>query len=148
GPAQLLIVDIDHFKRINDTHGHAAGDAVLCQVADRLRAAVRQGDLVCRMGGEEFVVICLDTEDAGATRLAERLRAAVESMAVPVGGRQETIRCTVTIGVSQTFAGGEALDRALQQADAALYRGKAAGRNRVEPCDEAATALHRGVAAV
>ena len=141
GPAQLLIVDIDHFKRINDTHGHAAGDAVLCQVADRLRAAVRQGDLVCRMGGEEFVVLCLDTEDAGATRLAERLRAAIEGMAVPVGDRQETIRCTVTIGVSQAFAGGEALDRALQQADAALYRGKAAGRNRVEPCDEAAVVL-------
>lgn len=141
GPAQLLVADIDHFKRINDTHGHGAGDAVLCHVADRLRGTVRQGDLACRMGGEEFVVLCLDTEGAGAMRLAERLRAAIESMEVPVDGSQETIRCTVTIGVSHAFVGADALDRAMQQADAALYRGKAAGRNRVEPCEEAAAAL-------
>ena len=146
GAAQLLIVDIDHFKRINDTHGHGMGDTVLCRVADCLRDTVRQGDLVCRMGGEEFVVLCLDTEAAGAMRLAERLRAAIEAMVVPIDGRQEAIRCTVTIGVSHAFVGDDRLDRAMQQADTALYRGKAAGRNRVELSDEAAAAPHSEVA--
>lgn len=132
GPARLLLLDIDHFKRINDSHGHQAGDVVLCHIAEVLRGALRSGDLASRTGGEEFVIVCLDADDAGAMRLAERLRSAIEQQAVPVPGAKEPLRCTVTIGLSRAFHGPDGLDAAMQEADAALYRGKASGRNRVE----------------
>ena len=132
GPAYLLIVDIDYFKRINDNHGHKAGDLVLCHVADILKASARQGDLTCRLGGEEFVIIALNTDRAGALQLAERARAAIEQSEVLGSSTNQPIRCTVTIGVSTAFAGSQAFDEFTQQADAALYRGKEAGRNRVE----------------
>ncbi|SHM76164.1 GGDEF domain-containing protein [Phytopseudomonas punonensis] len=131
-PAYVLIVDIDHFKRINDTHGHKVGDLVLCHVADALKATARQGDLICRLGGEEFVVIALDAEKAGVLQLAERMRKAIERVEVPGSNRNQSIRCTATIGVSAHFTTAQAFDDFLQQADAALYRGKEAGRNRVE----------------
>lgn len=131
-PAYVLIVDIDHFKRINDTHGHKVGDLVLCHVADALKAIARQGDLICRLGGEEFVVIALDAEKTGVLQLAERMRTAIERVEVPGINRNQTIRCTGTIGVSEHFTSAQAFDEFLQQADAALYRGKEAGRNRVE----------------
>ena len=131
-PAYLLMVDIDHFKRINDTHGHKAGDQVLSYVATVLKAASRQGDLVCRLGGEEFVVIALDTDSAGAQQLAERMRAAVELSEVASTEGNPSIRYTVTIGASGAFTCAQDFDALLQQADAALYRGKTLGRNRVE----------------
>ncbi len=132
GSAYLLIVDIDHFKRINDTHGHNAGDLVLTRVAEVLKATARQGDLICRLGGEEFVVIALDTDRAGVLQLAERTRAAIEHGEVFGPGVKRPIRCTATIGVSDEFTSAQAFDECLQQADVALYRGKAQGRNRVE----------------
>lgn len=132
GPAYLLIVDIDYFKRINDSHGHKVGDLVLCHVADLLKASARQGDLTCRLGGEEFVIIALNTDRAGALQLAERARAAIEQSEVPGRSAGAPIRCTVTIGVSAAFTESQVFDEYIQQADAALYRGKAAGRNRVE----------------
>lgn len=132
GPARLLMVDIDHFKRINDTYGHNAGDTVLAHVADVVRGTLRQGDLACRAGGEEFIVICLDTDGEGAMQLAERLRSAIEQHVVLVDGLLSPIRCTATIGVSLVFGSADGLDSAMQQADAALYRGKKTGRNRVE----------------
>lgn len=132
GPAHLLMVDVDHFKRINDAYGHQTGDTVLCHVAEVLRTTVRLGDLAGRIGGEEFVVICLDTDIAGAMRLAERLRAAVESQAIKIPGADQPLRCTITIGVSHSFASAHVLEDAMRKADAALYRGKAAGRNRIE----------------
>lgn len=131
-PAYLLMLDVDHFKRINDTHGHHTGDAVLCQVAKVLAATVRAGDLAGRIGGEEFVAICMDTDVQGAMHLAERLRAAIENQELRVTGVDHPLRCTVTIGISHSFKGAHALEEAMQQADAALYRGKAAGRNRIE----------------
>ena len=131
-PAFLLIVDIDHFKRINDTHGHKTGDLVLCRVADVLNATARQGDLICRLGGEEFVVLALGSDGAGVLQLAERMRAAIENLEVHDFSRDQAIRCTVTIGVSDPFASAQVFDEFLQQADVALYRGKKAGRNRVE----------------
>ncbi|MFV3371666.1 GGDEF domain-containing protein [Pseudomonas sp. NY15435] len=130
--AYLLIVDIDHFKRINDTHGHKVGDLVLCRVAALLKATARQGDLTCRLGGEEFVLVALDTDRAGAFQLAERARAAIEHSEVLGIDTDQPIRCTATIGVSDNFTSTQALDTYMQQADAALYRGKASGRNRVE----------------
>jgi len=132
GPAYLLIVDIDHFKRINDTHGHKVGDLVLCHVAAVLKANARKGDLTCRLGGEEFVLIGLNTDRAGALQMAERARAAIEHSEVPGTGLDQPIRCTATIGVSDDFSSTQALDEYMQTADAALYRGKSSGRNRVE----------------
>ncbi len=131
-PAYLLLLDVDHFKRINDTYGHQAGDTVLRHVADVLRTTVRRGDLTGRIGGEEFVAVCLDSDDVGVVQLAERLRAAVEDQAIHVSGHDEPLHCTVTIGVSPRFASGHALEKAMRAADAALYQGKAAGRNRIE----------------
>ena len=131
-PAYLLIVDVDHFKRINDTYGHQIGDTVLCHVAEVLRTTVRNGDLAGRIGGEEFVAICLDTDALGAMHLAERLRASIENQAIKITGSDHPLHCTITIGVSPSFANAHALEDAMRQADAALYRGKAAGRNRIE----------------
>lgn len=131
-PAYLLIVDIDHFKRINDVYGHKIGDLVLRHIASVLRSTSRQGDLICRQGGEEFVVIALDTDRDGALQLAERIRQGIEDSNVPGTGLAQPIRCTATIGVAGDLNGEHSLDHCLQQADSALYRGKAAGRNRVE----------------
>ncbi len=132
GPARLLLLDIDHFKRINDAHGHKAGDVVLCRVAEVLRRTVRRADLACRTGGEEFVIVCLNTDDEGVMRLAERVRLAIEQQAVPMPGAKEPLRCTATIGISLAFHNPDGFDAAMQEADAALYRGKASGRNRIE----------------
>ncbi|HBZ95170.1 MAG TPA: GGDEF domain-containing protein [Pseudomonas sp.] len=132
GPAYLLIIDIDHFKQINDSHGHKVGDLVLCHIAGVLTCTARQGDLICRLGGEEFVVIALETDEAGVMQLAERMRSAIGQSEVPGVGQGHVIRCTATIGVSDRFNAAQAFDEALQRADAALYRGKTAGRNRVE----------------
>ncbi|MBD9505005.1 GGDEF domain-containing protein [Pseudomonas sp. BGr12] len=132
GPAYLLIVDIDHFKQINDNHGHKVGDLVLSHVAQVLKATARKGDLTCRLGGEEFVLVGLDMDRTGALQLAERARVAIEQSEVPGAIPDQPIRCTATIGVSEAFTGTQALDEYLQQADRALYRGKTAGRNRVE----------------
>ncbi len=131
-PAYLLLMDVDHFKLINDTYGHQAGDDVICHVADLLRSTVRRGDLTGRIGGEEFVAICLETDGEGVMHLAERLRASVESQAIKDAGSGYLMRCTVTIGISPHFYGAHGLEDALRQADSALYRGKAAGRNRIE----------------
>jgi len=131
-PAYLMLVDVDHFKGINDTHGHQAGDEVICHIATLLRATVRRGDLTARIGGEEFVVICLETDAEGGMLLAERLRANVESQAARIAGSGHLVSCTVTIGISPHFYGAQGMGDALRQADAALYRGKAAGRNRIE----------------
>ena len=131
-PLALLLCDLDHFKRINDTHGHQMGDLVLGRVAQVLQATARKGDLICRLGGEEFLVVALDIEPAGVFLLAERLREAISHSEVPSISAQGPIRCTVTIGVSESFSHPQALDAVLQQADAALYRGKASGRDRVE----------------
>jgi len=132
GTAHLLLIDIDHFKRINDTHGHHIGDAVLCGVADALRGAVRKGDLICRLGGEEFAAICLESDSASALQVAERVRSAIEQKSMSQGARRNGVHCTVTIGVSHGFIGEASLEQAMRQADVALYRGKSAGRNRIE----------------
>lgn len=135
-PAYVLLIDIDHFKKINDTYGHQAGDKVICQVADLLQATVRRGDLTGRIGGEEFVAICLETNALGVRRLAERLRSALKKEEIVLDGIEQPLRCTVTIGMSAAFQGEGRFEDALRQADAALYRGKAAGRDCVEGSNE------------
>lgn len=131
-PAYLMLMDIDHFKQINDTYGHQAGDEVICRVAELLRSTVRRDDMAGRIGGEEFVAICLETDSSGVMHMAERLRANIEHQAIQTAGSAHLLRCTVTIGISPYFYGAHELEDALRYADAALYKGKAAGRNRVE----------------
>jgi diguanylate cyclase (GGDEF)-like protein len=123
----LIAIDIDHFKRINDSLGHAAGDAVLAACAARLRAQLRQDDHLSRVGGEEFLVV-LDGRDPGATdSVAERLRAAVAATPVPLQG-QGAVAVTVSLGVAD---GDAANADDLARADRALYAAKQAGRDRV-----------------
>ncbi|WP_433794415.1 GGDEF domain-containing protein [Actinoplanes sp. CA-252034] len=122
----LLVIDVDHFKRINDGYGHPAGDEVLREVSRRLSAAARAGTVVARYGGEEFVVLAPHTGPGELLALAERLRAAVAELPVQVGG--ELLGVTVSVGAAaQTHPGPDSL---LRFADEALYAAKAAGRNR------------------
>lgn len=97
-----------------------------------LRSNARGGDLVSRPGGEEFAIVCLDADDEGVRQLAGRVHSAIEQLAVPLPGAPEPLRCTATVGISRPFHGPDGLDAAMQEADAALYRGKAAGRSRIE----------------
>lgn len=124
----LLIFDLDYFKRINDTHGHMAGDEVLCRVKEVVEDCLRSADLLARYGGEEFVVLMPETDPPGALRLAERLRLAIAALPM----RNETA-VTVSLGVAGTTKVDAActLDGLLAEADKALYAAKAAGRNRV-----------------
>lgn len=140
GDSHLLIVDIDHFKQINDTYGHQAGDLLLRRVADALQDTVRHGDLVCRMGGEEFMVVAVNTDRQGAMHLAERLRDAIAQTRLADDTQHGQMQCTATIGVSRGFSATQALDDIMRQADAALYQGKASGRNRVQWAEELRTA--------
>jgi two-component system cell cycle response regulator len=129
----LLIVDIDHFKAVNDTHGHDAGDLVLKEFAKRLEGNVRGVDLSCRYGGEEFVVVMPDTEVNAASMVAERLREQVAAQPFKIGeGDDDTLDLTISIGVAATQGDKTAdADQLLQRADQALYRAKNEGRNRV-----------------
>lgn len=125
----ILMVDIDHFKRINDSLGHAAGDAVLKAVAAAFLQALRNVDVVARWGGEEFVVLAVETDAARSAQIAERVRQHLATMVVPFGGQH--LGVTVSIGTAQLGADGETLDGLLQVADRRLYRAKEAGRNQV-----------------
>jgi two-component system, cell cycle response regulator len=127
----LLMFDIDHFKRVNDTHGHAAGDDVLRQIAARAMDSVRSVDLVARLGGEEFAVVMPETGLAVAAAVADRLRLAVASEPFVLGPDGMRLTITVSIGATTTIAGGDDRDQLLQRADNALYEAKSAGRNRV-----------------
>jgi two-component system cell cycle response regulator len=128
--AALLMFDIDHFKRVNDSWGHAAGDEVLRQIAVRALDSVRSVDLVARLGGEEFAVVMPETGLAVAATVAERLRLAIASEPFDwrAGGRR--LRVTVSIGAT-TATIGDDRDGLLKRADDALYQAKSAGRNRV-----------------
>ena len=133
-PLSLIIADIDHFKRINDTWGHAVGDAVLQMVGQALSQQVRSTDVVCRLGGEEFVLLLPDTSLEVASRRAERVRALLETSSAlqePSVGR-----VTISLGVATAPDYGQTPEALLAAADAALYRAKAAGRNRVEQAEE------------
>ena len=125
----LLLVDIDHFKRINDDHGHDVGDQALVAVASTLRTAMRPGDVVARTGGEEFCVLLADVDPTQALRTAQRLREAVRDEAVVVGGLQLSMTCS--IGVAWTADADDGLDALSRRADEAMYRAKALGRDRV-----------------
>ncbi len=126
----LVVVDIDHFKQVNDTYGHDAGDLVLRQVARCLEHGVRMGDVVARFGGEEMVVILRDTRPKEALALAERLRRSIEQTRIPWNGRQ--LQVTVSVGLSWSGEEhGHHLESLFRLADQRLYSAKNAGRNRV-----------------
>ncbi|MES2581145.1 MAG: GGDEF domain-containing protein [Pseudomonadota bacterium] len=125
----VAMVDADHFKKINDTHGHPAGDQVLVHLASILTAQVRPGDLVVRFGGEEFVLILDGANEETARRVADRLRGLVEEAHVITGAAD--IRYQVSIGLSSSDKSGYTLQQLIADADAALYKAKQEGRNRV-----------------
>jgi diguanylate cyclase (GGDEF)-like protein len=125
------MIDIDHFKKVNDSFGHSAGDEVLRGVVTCIKALLRDSDLFARIGGEELVVLMPETAIDAARRVANRLRAAIasESFPIPTGG---PVRVTVSIGLAVSVLPPEPLPTLLERSDRALYAAKAAGRNRVE----------------
>jgi diguanylate cyclase (GGDEF)-like protein len=129
-PLAVLLLDLDHFKRINDGHGHRVGDSVLQVVADTLRASLRATDIAGRYGGEEFLVVLPQTDLAGAAVLAERVRAAIEETAIDVGA-PEPLAVTVSVGVAALDEHARSAEQLVERADAALYAAKDAGRNRI-----------------
>ncbi|MFZ3185535.1 MAG: diguanylate cyclase [Pseudomonas sp.] len=129
GDLLMGIVDIDHFKRINDNYGHLAGDKVLKIIADELSKRLRKTDFMARFGGEEFALLIPSTPLAGAEQLLETLRAAIE--ACPFHFKGERVTITLSAGIS-AFASGERSDAVFERADQALYRAKRGGRNRTE----------------
>lgn len=132
--AAVLMVDLDQFKRVNDTYGHAVGDALLRHIAGLMREGLRKIDAVGRMGGEEFSFLLPGTDLPGAQVFAERLRHKIE--ATPLLWHGELIPATVSIGIAAMEASDASTDAALVRADQALYRAKACGRNRVEVASE------------
>lgn len=132
-PFSVLLLDLDHFKQVNDVHGHSAGDLVLQAVAAALRQGVRPYDLCCRYGGEEFLVILPETALEAAAGIAERLRHDIENLKIAVTKKTD-LRITASIGAA-TLVGNESIDQLIARADEAMYNAKASGRNRVSLAD-------------
>ena len=131
-PLSVIMMDIDHFKKINDNYGHWVGDRVLQALAKPLRTLVREIDVVARMGGEEFAFVLPETDLEEAARLAERLRAEIENIEVIEG--EHLITMTASLGVASRSADDENLESLLTQADDALYVAKKKGRNQIKKC--------------
>jgi len=129
-PLTLMMLDIDHFKAVNDTYGHKAGDEVLRAFAARARKMIRSIDLLCRLGGEEFVIVMPDTAIAVAVKIAERVRACIEGAGFEIDDSGRRIPVTVSVGLADRGAEANP-DALLKRADRALYAAKNAGRNRV-----------------
>ncbi len=130
-PVSVLLCDIDHFKKINDIHGHAAGDDVLREFGRRLRENIRPMDVACRYGGEEFVVIMPETSQALAQAAGERIRQIMAETTFSIS-RGDELKVTMSGGVSTVVPAEDTMDALLKRADDALYRAKSAGRNKVE----------------
>jgi diguanylate cyclase (GGDEF)-like protein len=128
-PISLLMLDIDHFKAVNDQHGHDAGDRAIAMVADACRKAKRDTDVLARVGGEEFAILLPETNAADAAQFAERLRrAVVEPEARDI---RQPAKVTISIGVAQASAEANSIAKLMKQADSALYAAKRQGRDRV-----------------
>ena len=140
-PFGVVLLDIDHFKRINDTHGHICGDAVLKEVAQRMKSSVRPYDTVGRYGGEEFLIVVSSSDEQGTMNLAERVRFALESR--PINTDAGEVSVTVSCGVAVSSGKGEDPQSLLRLADEALYRAKQQGRNRSELAPVVSTADSR-----
>lgn len=129
-PVGMIVLDVDHFKTINDTFGHAIGDQALQGFVESVRAKLRREDVLGRIGGEEFVVLCPETNIEGTVRLAERIRLAVQGVSIKT--EAGPLSFTVSGGVSAVIANDETAEAAIARADKALYRAKDRGRNRIE----------------
>jgi two-component system cell cycle response regulator len=144
----IALCDIDHFKAYNDHFGHVAGDAVLRNVAQTIQGELRRGDALYRYGGEEFLIAFPEQSVSDASRAAERARRAVESLGIRTVGRRGIV--TISIGVAQPTPDDASIDSWIERADAALYRAKHEGRNRVErephPGADGAALLHHAQA--
>ncbi|SDS86398.1 diguanylate cyclase (GGDEF) domain-containing protein [Halopseudomonas litoralis] len=134
-PAALIMVDADHFKRINDEFGHQTGDAVLCHLVTRIRLHMRSNDLLGRFGGEEFVLLLPGVDASDAQEVAERIRLAVNSHTESIS--DQPVMLSISLGVAGTGLHGYDYTALVSAADGALYRAKALGRNRVEMCSAA-----------
>ena len=130
-PLSVLVLDIDFFKAVNDGHGHDAGDDVLREFALRIRKAIRNIDLACRYGGEEFVIVMPETDATVAGMVAERIRRRIASEPFPIQGGQRLLDVTISIGIAALAEGEDKAATILKRADQALYRAKRDGRNRV-----------------
>jgi diguanylate cyclase (GGDEF)-like protein len=137
-PFAVLLVDLDHFKQINDAHGHAAGDRVLISIANVLQGHARGTDVVGRIGGEEFLIVLPGAHTHEAERFAERLRHLIENQSVRAG--TQSLRVTISAGIARVEAGDASVEAVIARADGALYRAKAAGRNRVDVAGGVTTA--------
>ncbi len=130
-PLSVIMLDFDHFKRINDQYGHDAGDDVLREFATRLRKNIRGMDLMCRYGGEEFVVVLPDSDVEAAKAVAERIRVAVSDTPFAVANGKHKVNLTISMGVAGLRLMGDSADALFSRADAALYQAKKGGRNRI-----------------
>ena len=134
-PVSVLMFDLDHFKSVNDTYGHTSGDEVLRELALRVSKGVRDLDLVCRYGGEEFVIVMPDADVDVAVNVAERIRSLVAGEAFEISGREQPLGVTISIGVATTRDPTETPETLISRADEALYGAKAAGRNGVRSAE-------------
>jgi two-component system cell cycle response regulator len=130
-PLSALIIDIDHFKAVNDTYGHDAGDDVLREFSDRLRSCIRGIDLACRYGGEEFVVVMPDTDLGVANKVAERIRRRVAAEPFPIARGSRSVEVTISVGLAGRIGPQDTSALIMKRADSALYLAKRNGRNRV-----------------
>ncbi|CAN5159067.1 PleD family two-component system response regulator [soil metagenome] len=127
----MLVLDVDHFKTVNDRHGHDVGDRVLQELAARLKQSVRNVDMICRIGGEEFVVVLPEANGDVALRIAERIRTSVSLKEFDVGAESGPLPVTISAGVAFVSTPSDTLETVLKRADRALYRAKTEGRNRI-----------------
>lgn len=134
----LILLDIDHFKNVNDTHGHLAGDALLAHLAHLLDASCYSCNTIARYGGEEFILLLSAKDQKSAQACAEKIRSLVEQ--TPFHYRESVMQITLSLGVSEYLCGRENIDKWIARTDAALYRAKNAGRNRSEMALEEAVA--------
>ncbi|MEQ1930456.1 MAG: PleD family two-component system response regulator [Parvularculaceae bacterium] len=132
-PLSVMVLDLDHFKSVNDTYGHDIGDQVIREFAERVRGSVRGIDLACRYGGEEFLIAMPDTERESARIVAERLRQEVAAHRLVINGGRDELQVTVSVGIASTEDGpkDDSPQRLIKRADEALYAAKSGGRNRV-----------------
>jgi diguanylate cyclase (GGDEF)-like protein len=130
-PLCMIVLDVDHFKHLNDTRGHAAGDRALQALVQQVKTMLRANDLIARTGGEEFTVLLPDTSTAAGTQAAERVRQAIEALEIPFD--DEPIRFTVSAGVAQLDPSRGSWEVMMRRADSAMYLAKEHGRNSVQP---------------
>ncbi len=141
-PLSLIFFDGDRFKRVNDTHGHAVGAAVLRELGERIRSVLRGGDTPGRYGGEEFLILLPETDTEEARQIAERIRAVVAAQPLALSHVEGGVNMTISIGVATYPLDGTSSGELVQKADQAMYWAKRLGRNQVRTCAEALRASH------